>query len=134
MPLSTHLVYFENAVGRITEHTHGYAVVRYHPGKRQAADFQAFLTHLLQRRGWHKMLTDQRALSPFTEPERTWIREQWLNPVPGGRDLVAAVLLPHDVFARLATHLVMQDAREGALVYHIFEDKVAAAHWLRLAP
>lgn len=138
MPLTTHLVYFENAVGRLAEHAHGYALLRYHPGKRHPADFQAFLTHLghlLHRRGWHKVLTDQRALSPFTEPERSWIREQWMNPRPGvRRETVAAVLLPHDVFARLSTNLVMQDARDGNLVYHIFEDEVAAGQWLRQVP
>ena len=73
MPLVTHIVYFENAVGRISEHEHGYAVVGYKPGKRVFTDFQAFLLHLsrlLQRRGWHKALSDQRALSPFTEQEQ----------------------------------------------------------------
>ena len=137
MPLVTQVVYFENPVGRLSEHANGYAIVQYKPGKRVFSEFQALLTHLghlLRRRGWHKVLTDQRALAPFTEQEQTWIREQWMNPAPSQRQqTLAAVLLPHDVFARLSSNLVMQDAREGALTYHIFEDEAAAGAWLRQA-
>ena len=138
MPLVTHLLYFENAVGRISEHEQGYAVLIYKPGKRVFNDFQAYLTHLghlLHRRGWHKVLTDQRALSPFTEQEREWIRQRWMeNELGVRRETVAAVLLPHDVFARLSSNLVMFEAREGTLTYHIFEDEAAAGAWLRQAP
>lgn len=138
MPLNPHAIYFENPVGRLSEHADAYAIVHYKPGKREFSDFQALLTHLgqlLQRRGWHKVLTDQRAMTPFTEQERTFIRERWMNPSPGMRhERVAAVLLPHDVFARLATNLVMYDARAGALTYHIFEEEAAAGAWLRQAP
>jgi hypothetical protein len=138
MPLTTHTVYFENPVGRISEHANGYAIVQYKPGKRVFTEFQALLTHLghlLQRRGWHKVLTDQRALAPFTDQEQTWIREAWMSPLTSRRQqTLAAVLLPHDVFARLSSNLVMQDAREGTLVYHIFDDELAAGTWLRQAP
>jgi hypothetical protein len=138
MPLTTRTVYFENPVGRISEHAAGYALVQYQPGKRVFSEFQALLTHLghlLQRRGWHKVLTDQRVMTPFTEPEQTWIREQWMSPALGQRpQTLVAVLLPHDVYARLASNLVMQDAREGALTYHIFEEEAAAGAWLQQAP
>ena len=138
MPLAAHVLYFENAVGRLSEHANGYAVVYYKPGKRVLSDFQAFLTHLgnlLHRRNWHKVLTDQRAMAPFTDEERLWVRDFWLAAQPGvRRETLAAVLLPEDVFARLATNLVMHDAREGALVYHVFNEEHAAASWLRQAP
>jgi hypothetical protein len=137
MPLTTHIIYFENAVGRISEHAEGYAVVQYKPGKRVLHEFQSFLTHLthlLHRRGWYKVLTDQRAMSSFTEDERQWIRERWIAPVTEGQqETMAAVLLPHDVFARLASNQVMHDARTGTLVYHIFENEVEAAAWLMQA-
>jgi len=137
MPLTTHSVYFENLVGRLSEHADGYAIVHYKPGKRVFSDFQALLTHLghlLHRRQWHKVLTDQRAMAPFTDEERVWINERWLHTPLGVRqERVAAVLLPHDVFARLATNLVMHDAREGNLTYHIFEEENAAGAWLRQA-
>jgi hypothetical protein len=41
------------------------------------------------------------------------------------------VLLPDDVFARLGVNTLMQEAREGALVYRIFNDAQAAGAWLR---
>lgn len=138
MPLTTHTVYFENPVARLSEHANGYAVVQYKPGKRVFSEFQALLTHLghlLQRRNWHKVLTDQRVMAPFTEQERAWINERWLHtPLEVRQERMAAVLLPHDVFARLATNQVMHDAKEGALSYHIFEDEMAAGVWLRQAP
>ena len=138
MPLTSHTIYFENAVGRLSEHAHAYALVQYKPGKRAFTDFQALLTHLghlLHRRNWHKVLTDQRAMPPFTDEEREWINQRWLHTPLGVRqERVAAVLLPHDVFARLSSNLVMHDAKEGTLTYHIFEDEAAAGAWLRQAP
>ncbi|WP_152981777.1 hypothetical protein, partial [Hymenobacter sp. AT01-02] len=62
-----------------------YAIVHYNPGKRVFSDFQALLTHLghmLHRRGWHKVLSDQRALSPFTEQEQAYIRARWQETRP----------------------------------------------------
>ena len=135
MPLVTHLVYFKNAAGQLGEHAQGYAVVRYKPGKRELNDFPALLTHLnhlLRRRGWHQVLSDQRALSPFTEQEQTYIRNRWQQVAPGGHyEQLVAVLLPHDVYARLSSYLVIRDAHEGDVTYHIFEDAVAAGTWLR---
>lgn len=135
MTLTTHSLYFENAVGCISEYANHYAVVQYKPGKRKFVDFQTFGAHLrglLQRRNWHKVLSDQRVLAPFTEEERAWIRAQWHTSVVQQKVLVA-VLLPQDVFARLATSLVMHDAHEGALVYRIFQNDAEAATWLRQA-
>ncbi|GAB3845317.1 hypothetical protein GCM10028822_03600 [Hymenobacter terrigena] len=45
---------------------------QYHPGKRRLTDLQALLTHtrnLLNRNQWHRLLGDQRRMSPFTEEE-----------------------------------------------------------------
>jgi hypothetical protein len=138
MPLTIHSVYFENPVGRLSEHVDEYAIVQYKPGKREFHEFQALLTHLghlLHRHHWHKVLTDQRAMAPFTEQERAWINDRWLHTPLGERqERIAAVLLPHDVFARLATSQVMHDAKEGDLTYHIFEDAAAASAWLRQTP
>jgi hypothetical protein len=137
MPLTAQSVYFENPVGRLSEHAQGYAIVQYKPGKRVFSEFQALLTHLghlLHRRNWHKVLTDQRVMTPFTDEEREWINQRWLHTPLGVRqERVAAVLLPHDVFARLSSNLVMHDAKEGALTYHIFEDEATAGMWLRQA-
>ena len=57
-----------------------------------------------------------------------------MAPESGVRyETLIAVLLPHDMFARLFSNLVMQDAQEGAMLYRIFEDEVAAGAWLRQA-
>ncbi|SNR97812.1 MULTISPECIES: hypothetical protein [Hymenobacter] len=138
MPLTSHSIYFENPVGRLSEHTQGYAIVHYKPGKRVFSEFQALLTHLshlLQRRGWHKVLSDQRALAPFTEQEQAYVRARWQEAAPSSHhERLVAVLLPHDVFARLSAHLVLNDAHEGDVTYRIFEDELAAGAWLRQAP
>ncbi|TGD79690.1 hypothetical protein [Hymenobacter wooponensis] len=135
MPFLASSLYFENAVGKLYEQADSYAFVQYKSGKRAFPDLQAFLTHLaqlLRRRGWYKMLTDQRQMSQFTQEERLWIRDTWLTgPQAVSHELLAAVLLPEDVFARLSMKLVMNETREGILVYHIFGDEQEAAAWLR---
>ncbi|MDF7815083.1 hypothetical protein [Hymenobacter sp. YC55] len=135
MPLTSHTVYFENPVGRLSEHAHGYAIVHYKPGKRVFHEFEALLTHLthlLRRRGWHKVFSDQRALAPFTAQEQAYIRERWQEASPSRhRERLVAVLLPQDVYARLSAHLVINDAHEGDVTYRIFDDEATAGAWLR---
>ncbi|MBX0290701.1 hypothetical protein K3G63_09645 [Hymenobacter sp. HSC-4F20] len=128
-------LYFENPVGRLLEHPSGYLVVQYGAGKRKFEDMQVYLTkarELLQRRGWYKVLGDQRNMTAFTQEERSWITENWLNKAASpGQPYYGAVLLSHDVFARLSMNLVMNEARESGLVYRLFEDEAAADAWLR---
>lgn len=73
---STNLsLYFENAAGRLLEHPDQYVILQYHPGKRAFTDLQALLTHtgiLLRRNSWHKLLGDQRLMTPFTEEGSKW--------------------------------------------------------------
>ena len=131
-------VYFENPVGRLLEHPDGYAIVQYKAEKRQMNELKAFLTHtsqLLLRRGWHKILGDQRVMTAFTEEERTWIKENWLiQPATGNTTIYGAVLVAHDVFARLAMNLIMNEARESALVYRLFDEEADAEAWLQQLP
>jgi len=129
-------LYFENPIGRLYEHPDGYLIVDYNAGARQMEEYQAFLSHTanaLRRHGWNKMLANQRLLVPFTQQERTWLREHWLavSHAPQ-REMIAAVLLPDDVFARLSVSNLLQDAREGALVYRSFDSAQEAATWLRV--
>lgn len=129
-------LYFENAAGRLLEHTDGYVVFQYHAGKRKFAEFQALLTHtynLLARNQWHRLLGDQRQMSPFTEEEIVWIRTSWLGKYsqrPGG--LYGAIILAHDVYARLAMSQVMHESQASALTYRLFENEEDAGAWLRL--
>ncbi|MCC3153978.1 hypothetical protein Q3A66_13560 [Hymenobacter sp. BT770] len=131
-------VYYENPIGRLLEHPHGFAVVQYNAGARDFTTFKAFLTHvsqLLRRHGWHKMLADQRDMAPFTEEERTWIGEFWLaSSQSDGYELYGAVVIPSDVFARLSVNLVMNDSQHSALTYRLFEGEDEAEAWLRQLP
>jgi hypothetical protein len=127
-------VYFQNAVARLLEHPHGYAVVEYQPGPRQLADLQGLLAQLerlLGQRRWNRVLGDQRHMQPFTPEESEWIRTYWLTR---GTAFHGAVLLPHNVFARLASAQIVLEAKAANLSYRLFDDQPAAEAWLaRLA-
>jgi hypothetical protein len=131
-------IYFENPVGRLIEHPHGYALIQYAAGPRDFATFQAFLTHtsqLLRRHGWNKMLADQRQISPFTEEERQWIQEYWLaRHESADHALYGAVIIPSDVFARLSVNLVLNDSQHAALTFRMFEEETEAVLWLTQLP
>jgi hypothetical protein len=138
MPYSTLRLYFENAVGRLLENPKGYLVVEYKSGPRKLSDLQAFLHHASQaltRNNWHKMLGDQHLMSPFTPEESQWITEYWLSATHVRTTTVyGAVLLSHDVFARLSMSQLMHDAKASAMTYRLFEDLVAAEQWLVQLP
>ncbi|MVN78105.1 hypothetical protein GO988_17385 [Hymenobacter sp. HMF4947] len=127
-------IYFQNAAVTLREHPDGYVVFEYKAGKRAFSDLQAVLTHtgnLLHRRGWNKILGDQRLMAPFTEEETTWIMTYWLDhnrQRPGG--IYAAVLLANDVFARLSATQLRHEAKAAALTYRLFEEEVEATAWL----
>jgi hypothetical protein len=128
-------LYFQNSVGRLLEHPDGYAIFQYNPGKRKLSDLQALLAHtrnLLQRNKWHRMLGDQRLMSPFTEEESTWIVNHWLDSSverPGG--LYGAIILADDVFARLSMNQVMHESKAAALTYRLFDSEEKAVAWLK---
>jgi hypothetical protein len=124
------LLYFQNPVGRLLEHPQGYAIVEYHPGPRQLSDLQgllAQLVRLLTQRRWDKVLADQRLMQPYTPEESEWIRANWLTR---GVVFRGAILLPHDVFARLASSQLVHEAKAASLSYRLFEEPVTAEAWL----
>ncbi|TGE22947.1 hypothetical protein [Hymenobacter metallicola] len=127
-------VYFENAAGRVSEHPSGFAVVKWHKGVRRLEDFKEALQHLdrlLRQRRWSKLIADQRDLTPFTAEERTWTLEEWLPLAVGnGPYRFAAVLLPSDVFARLASKSIMSESQEKFLAYQFCESENEAVAWL----
>jgi hypothetical protein len=122
-------VYFENAMGRIYAHPDGYALVRFHPGTRSLLDFQDFLLHtgrLLQRRRWHKMLSDQRQLAPYTEDEQALLLDYWqARHFTHGRTISAVLLGPTDI-THCAFTQVWEEAR-GSVPYCLFDNEPAAA-------
>ncbi|UOG72858.1 hypothetical protein MTX78_12040 [Hymenobacter tibetensis] len=130
-------IYFENPVGRILEHPQGYAVVEFHAGKRNLSELQAFLRHagqLLQRRSWNKLLGDQRLMNLFTPEESQWIVNYWLTRSNQGSDVYGAVILPHDVFARLSVSQVVSEAKAAAMTYRMFDSEEMAQEWLMQLP
>jgi hypothetical protein len=126
----TLLLYFQNPVGRLLEHPQGYALVEYLPGPRQLSDLQGLLAQLerlLTQRRWTKVLADQRLMQPYTPEESDWIRNNWLTR---GVAYHGAVLLPHDVFARLASSQLILEAKAASLSYRLFDEPAAAQAWL----
>ncbi|RPD45225.1 hypothetical protein DNI29_17690 [Hymenobacter sediminis] len=127
------ILYFENAMASIYAHLGGYALLRYHPGARTLADVHQILTYtgqLLAQRGWHKLFSDQRLLSPFTEDEQALILDFWQARHFTHGPTLGAVLLSQDVFTRLSFHAIREQAY-GALRYQVFEDEAEAASWLQ---
>jgi hypothetical protein len=105
MPTVLH-TYFENAVGRLLEHpVEQYISVEYYTGPRQLDELQSFLNQagqLLAQRGWDKLRSNKGMMAAFTAEELAWIIEYWSKKTYLPTDLYAAMLLPHDVFARLS--------------------------------
>ncbi len=134
MPAPSATVYFENAAGRIWDHPAGYLRLHYHPGPRTATDFRALLTHAanaLRRTGYGRLLVDQRQMLPFAPAEQQWMIGEWLpHTVETAGYRYGAVLLAHDVFARLAMNRVVLATRQLPHTYHHFDDEAAALAWL----
>jgi hypothetical protein len=98
--------YFENSVGCLLEHpTEGFIEVHYHTGPRQLSELHVFLNQagqLLAQRGWNKVRGTENLLPAFTSEELEWVTEYWLSKQYQGTDLYSALLLPHEVLARLS--------------------------------
>ena len=127
-------LYFENSTGRIWEEPAGYLRLDYRPGPRELVPFKALLTHgaqALSRRQWHHMLVDQREMSPFNPVEQTWMTNEWLpRAVSESGYRFGAVLVAHDVFARLAMNQLVMASRGLAHSYRLFEAEAEAEAWL----
>ena len=134
MRAATRSLYFENSTGRIWEEPQEYLRLEYHPGPREEVQFQALLTHLMQalaRHGWTKILIDQRAMVPFTSREQTWMTNVWLpRAVLEAGYRYGAVLMAHDVFARLAMTQFVMATRDLPHTYRSFDVEQEAASWL----
>ena len=124
-------VIFSNAAGELFEHPAGYALIRYQAGKRPAGAVAAMLTQtgaLLLRRGWAKLLSDTRLMVSLTEEEKAWIVANWQGrQIARPLHVRVAILLPLDVFARLAVGQVQGGVTPGNIHYRNFSE-VAEAH------
>ena len=127
-------LYFENNVGRIWEEPHGFLRLEYRAGARELLQFRALLTHMAQalaRRRWEKALVDQREMAPFSPAEHDWMTNEWLpRAVKESGYRYGAVLVAHNVFARLAMTQFVMATRDLPHVYRTFEKEDEAVTWL----
>ncbi|WP_310394696.1 STAS/SEC14 domain-containing protein [Hymenobacter sp.] len=127
-------IYFENSVGRIWEEPDAYLRLEYRPGPREETHFRALLNHLAQalaRRGWHRILVDQQAMAPFSPGEQEWMTTQWLpRAVHEHGYRLGAVVVAHNVFARLVMNQLVMATRDLPHTYRTFERDADAVAWL----
>ena len=127
-------LYFENSTGRIWEEPEGYLRLDYKAGPREAAQFRAMLTHIMQalsRHGWSKVLIDQRLMNPYTPLELAWMGEDWLpRAVHEHGYRHGAFIVSPDVFARLAMNQLVMANRNLPHTYRTFETEALAVAWL----
>ena len=136
MPPVSPRLYFENAVARLYGHSDGYAIVQFHPGPRKFSDLQTLLTQvrrLLELHRWNRFLNDQRLIDrPYNSEEAAWIVDYWRNTAaehPEG--LYGAVVMSHNVFARLVMGQIVQQANTAATMhFRRFETEPEATAWL----
>ena len=131
----TRSLYFENSAGRVWEEPASYIRLEYRAGTREVAQFRALLTHTAQalsRRQWSKILVDQREMAPYNPIEQDWMTNEWLpRTVRENGYRFGAILVAHNVFARLATNQFIMASRELPHTYRTFEAEEAAVAWLR---
>ncbi|QKG51462.1 hypothetical protein [Hymenobacter sp. BRD67] len=134
MTIAARTIYFKNDVGCLWEEPLAYLRLEYCAGSREESQFRALLTHTrqaLQRRGWSKLLIDQQQMSPFTSGEEAWMTTEWLpRAVLENGYRYGAVVVAHDVFARLAMTNVVMTSRRLGHIYRSFEHDAEAIAWL----
>jgi hypothetical protein len=133
--MDTATIFFRSTAGLVLEHAReGYAELRYLPTKRQPGDLAALLTHLgrlLLARGWHKFLSDNRQMTPYSADEKQWFSSQWLTgKAPHPNPLTGVIVLPENVVARLSFLEMSMRASEASLRYRTFSELGEALAYL----
>jgi hypothetical protein len=134
MSNASRTIYFKNSIGCIWEEPQAYLRLEYYPGPREEAQFRALLTHArqaMQRRSWSRLLINQQQMSAFTATEESWMTNEWLpQAVRENGYRYGAVMVAHDVFARLAMNSLLTTSRKLGHVYRSFEEETEAVNWL----
>ena len=134
MAVASRTIYFKNTVGCVWEEPEGYLRLDYYPGPREEAQFRALLTHTrqaMQRRNWGRLLVNQQQMSAFTPAEEAWMTNEWLpQAVREAGYRYGAVMVAHDVFARLAMAGIVLTSRKLGHTYRNFEHEKEAIDWL----
>jgi hypothetical protein len=133
--MSAPTLYFHSPAGLVLEHSlDRYAELRYLPSKRQPGELAALLTQLgqlLLARGWHKFLSDNRQMTPYSSDEKQWFVSQWLpGAVPHPTPLTGVIVLPENVVARLSFLEMSMRASESSLRYRTFRELNEAMRYL----
>lgn len=133
--MSASPIYFHSSAGLVLEHTRNcYAELRYLPNKRQPGELAMLLTQLAQlllARGWHRFLSDNRQMTPYSADEKQWFVTQWLaGAVPRPTPLTAVVVLPEQVVARLSFLEMSMKASKSSLRYRTFQELEEALSYL----
>lgn len=133
--METATIYFHSSAGLVLEHAReGYAELRYLPSKRQPGDLAALLTQLgrlLLARNWHKFLSDNRQITPYSADEKQWFASQWLTgKTPHPDPLTGVIVLPEAVVARLSFLEMSMRASEASLRYRTFQQVDEALAYL----
>lgn len=127
-------IYFENGIGRIWEEPQEYLRLEYRPGPREEVQFRALLNHSAQaltRQGWDRMLIDQKAMTPFSASEQEWMMAHWLpRAVHENGYRYGAVVVAHNVYARLAMTQLILGSKDLPHTYRTFEDDSEGVAWL----
>ncbi|RSK33184.1 hypothetical protein [Hymenobacter metallilatus] len=127
-------LYFENQAARILEDPAGFLRVIWSAQERDPLTFRAVFNHMaqaLQRRGWSRILVDQRHMRAFSTTEQQWIVREWLpRAVLEAGYRYGGVLVSEDVFTRLATAYVTTSVQNLPLVYRTFSHEASANAWL----
>ena len=134
MSAASRTIYFKNNAGCLWEEPQAYIRLDYYPGARDEVQFQALLTHAQQamrRHSWSKMLVNQQQMSAFSPSEESWMINEWLpRAVREAGYRFGAVVVAHDVFARLAMNSVVMSSRKLGHLYRSFEHEAEAIAWL----
>lgn len=134
MAAASRTIYFKNNAGCLWEEPQGYLRLDYNAGIREEAQFRALLTHArqaLRRNGWSRILVNQQLMSAFTPTEESWMTTEWLPlAVRENGYRHGAVIVAHNVFARLAMSSLVLNSRQLGHVYRNFEHDEEAIKWL----
>lgn len=132
--IAARTIYFKNNAGCLWEEPEGYLRLDYLPGVREESQFRALLTHARQamrRHGWARMLVNQEQMSAFTPSEERWMITEWLpQAVQEDGYRYGALLMAHNVFARLATANLVLSSSQLNHVYRNFQHNKDAVAWL----
>jgi hypothetical protein len=132
--MAARTIYFKNNAGCLWEEPEAYIRLEYYAGVRSETQFQALLTHAQQamkRHSWSRMLINQQAMSAFTPTEETWMINEWLpRAVREAGYRYGAVVVAHNVFARLAMTGIVMTSRKLGHQYRNFEHEPDAIAWL----